>query len=95
MTAMAAQQGAANNAVAVETHKATAAEVAAAAETSRLKAEQQAAYDLANPMKKKINNFLDFVNSDLVQTVLYLTFVVIFQALTSCLRRPEEFYLDK
>lgn len=73
----------------------TAAETAAQGESDRIAAVEKAAYDAANPMLARFNCFLDFVNHTYVQTALYLVFVILFQALTACLRRPEEFYLDK
>ena len=99
MNAMAAQNLAAQQNLANESPKQPAvissADLAAQEEADRNAALEKAAYDLANPIKAKVNLFLDFVNHTYVQTFLYLMFVVVFQALTGCLRRPEEFYLDK
>ena len=39
------------------------------------------------------NGLLDLINGMALQTILYLTFVVIFQALTGTMRSREEFYL--
>ena len=94
IAAMAAQNAAAAHAQQHQ-HELSASEQAAAAEATRIREEEKAAYDLANPIKRRINAAIDVINSTTVQTTLYLIFVIIFQALTACLRRPEEFYLDK
>ena len=75
-----------------------AAELATAqAEAAKKLADEKALaqYNLDNPIKAKVNLFLDFCNNLHVQTILYLVFVLIFQCLTSTMRKTEEFYVDK
>lgn len=59
------------------------------------KAAADAAYKAANPCKALIGSFLDFLNNDYFQTLLYVIFVIIFQNITSCVRNSAEYYLDK
>jgi len=48
-----------------------------------------------HPVQRAFDRFMVLVNGMFVQTVLYLTFVIIIQSMTSTVRIREEFFVDK
>ena len=48
-----------------------------------------------NILVRGLQGLYRFINTTVVQSLLYFSFVIIFQMLTVSLRAPEEYYLDK
>ena len=65
-----------------------------AAEQKR-REEEAEEYEKKNPIKAFVGNVLDFLGSLPVQTILFMTFVFVFQSLADTMRQREEYYLDK
>jgi hypothetical protein len=88
-------RGGGGNAVAAAPSAEEAAASAEAAKQAAQEAADREAYFEKHPCARRVDQLLDILNSNTLQTILYLVFVLIFQSLTNTIRKPEEFYVDK